>query len=454
MFQRNFLPKLGRRSFVRAAGVGAAAAPFLKILDTKAQMAPPPQRLLIFFSANGTMPDAWVPDGGERDFRFRRILEPLEPHRDDLLILQGIDQRSTNSGPGDGHQKGMGHILTGSDLLPGDTGGGCGSCAPVSWASSISIDQLVANRIGTETTFRSLELGVQTGGSNIWTRMVYRDGGEPLPPENDPYRAFERIFGDFDGDPFGIERRQRQRQSVLTSVQSDFDRLQSRLGRSDRERLQVHLDTVRELERRLETPTEGLGAHCAPPELGGRMDPQRNDNFPAMLGLQMDVATAAFACDLTRVASIQASRSVSQVSFPWIGVNDRHHDLSHEGDGNTSAKEKIIEINRWYATQFGELLTRLKSVPEPRLDGSMGTMLDNTLVVWVNELGKGNSHTRNDMPFVLAVNANGRFDTGRFLRLDRPHNDLWLTIARAYGVEVDRFGDPRFNEGELTALLA
>ena len=439
---------LTRRAFARTLGVGALALPFLRTLQTKAQPATAPKRFLVFFSPNGTIPDQWIPDGGETDFTFRRILEPLQPYRDQVLVLQGIDQRSSNSGPGDGHQVGMGHILTCRELLAGDTMGGCDSCAPVSWASGISIDQRIANHIGTDTPFRSVELGAMVGGSNIWTRMCYRAGAEPIPPETNPFNAFDRLFAGLEEDPFGNEQRLREGRSVLDAVQQDFAALQSRLGREDRARLEVHLEVVRELERRLESGIS-IGAECRAPMLGERLDTGRVENFPQTVELQMDVMAAAFACDLTRVGSLQWTNSVGNIPFGFIGVPDRHHDLSHEGDSNTDAVNKLVEINRWYAERFAGMMERLARIPE-----GDGTVLDNTVIVWVNELGKGNSHTRNDMPFVIGGSGGGALRTGRFHRYDRPHNDLWLTMLRVFGIEDESFGDTRFQTGVIDNLLA
>ncbi len=445
--------KLTRRGFVRnvaAAGAGAAALPFLTSGGKVASAADGfPTRFIVFFSPNGSIPSEWSPDGGETDFTMRRILAPLEPYRDKLLILDGIDGRSTSSGPGDGHQKGMGHMLTGRELLPGDTGGGCDSCAPVSWASGISVDQDIANHIGGDTAFRSLELGVRNGNSNnVWTRMCYRGASEPLPPDDDPYAVFERVFGDLTADPFGLERRRAMRQSVVDYLNQDYADLQSRVAREDALRMEQHIQGIRDIERRL---TAGnLGASCAAPDLGGRIDLSDINNMPAIGTMQMDLATMALACDLTRVVSLQWTNSVGGAASPWLGISEGHHSLSHEGDSNTDAVDKLVRINTWYAEQFAYLIQQLESVPE-----GDGTLLDNTCMIWVNELGKGNSHTRNDLPLVMAGSAGGYFRTGRCLRYgDTPHNDLLVTLTNAYGVEQETFGDTRFCNGPLTELLA
>lgn len=442
--------RIGRRAFAKSVGLGALALPYVASLRsrTRAQEGEIPKRLLVFFSPNGSVRENWRPSGGERDFALSTILQDLEPFKDRLTIIDGLDMRSTRFGPGDGHQMGMGHMLTATDLLPGDTMGGCDSCAPVSWAGGISIDQKIANHIGTTTPFRSVELAARPGGSNVWTRMAYAGPGEPIPPEDDPYRAFERLFADLEVDPGGAARRQLLQGSVLDAVQADFSSLQRRLGREDRERLQIHLDVISDLETRLASAGT-IGAACEAPMLGDRIDPTRDENFPMTVDLQMDIITAAFACDLTRVGSLQWNRSVGNVAFPWIGVPDRHHDLSHEGDGNADAMNKITEINRWYAGKLAELCARLDAIPEPG-----GTLLDNTLIIWVNELGRGNSHTRNDLPIVMAGSAGGAFDTGRYLQMDRSHADWLRTLAIGFGLPDEPFGRPDVNEGALTTLLA
>ena len=462
-FDPIFRPR-SRRSFLRTAAWGAAAggallSPFARLLDPSRAQAGGgaiPTRFLVVFSPNGTWPSEWTPDGGETDFRFRRVLAPLEPYRDRVLVTSGIDLSSTDAGPGDGHQKGMGHVLTGVPLLPGDVMGGCDSCPPVSWASDLSIDQAIADHIGESTRLRSLELGVLSADhANVWTRMCYRRASEPLPPESNPAAAYARVFGDPTLDPDAVRRRLALRQSLLDHQIGELSALESRLSSTDRERLQVHTETVRDLERRL-TLGGAVGASCGRPELGGTLDHRDDDNIEALARLQTDIMVMAFACNLTRVGSIQWSNSVGQAIYRHLGFGDRHHDLSHEGDGNGDAVEKIIRINTWWAEQYAHILERLAAIPE-----GDGTMLDHTVVLWVNELGKGNSHTLRDMPFVLAGNvprADGTptFATGRHVRFEctTPHNDLLITLARAYGIDTMQFGDRDFCSGPLTRLLS
>ena len=458
--------RMRRRAFLGSLGAGTLALPFLHSLGGGASFLGgrasaqdiPPQRLLVVFSGDGTIAEEWVPGGGETNFTLRRILAPLEAHRQKLLVLSGIDMLSTDAGPGDGHQKGMGHLLTGAELLPGDTMGGCTGCPPVSWASSISIDQAIADHIAASVTLRlrSLELGcLVSDQEDVWTRMSYRGASQPVPPINDPFAAFQAVFGDPTLDPAEARRRRALQQSVLDQNVRDFGRLAPRLSAPDRHLLDRHLAMVRDIETRLTAPG-ALGASCARPVLGAHVDVHDNANLPHLVDLQSEIMTMAFACDVTRVGSIMWENSVGNVDFSFMGIGARHHDLSHENDSNAAAIEHLVQINTFYAQKFAELLARLDAIPE----GNGQTMLDHTLVVWVNELGRGNSHSLRDIPFVLAGNVRNpdgtpHFRTGRHVHYDgdTSHNDLWTSVSQAFGMPTTHFGDRRYSNGPLPRMV-
>ena len=167
--------------------------------------------------------------------------------------------------------------------------------------------------------------------------------------------------------------------------------------------------------------------------------------------MQMDMLVHSLAADFTRVATFQITNSVGQPRMRWLGIDEGHHTLSHEPDSNEEAYEKLIKINTWYSEQVAYLTGKLAATPEP---GGEGSLLDNTTIVWTNELGKGNSHTRNNIPFVLLGGGLG-FKTGQAIDFKRvPHNRLLMSVCEAMGAPVPAFGNPDFcSDGLLTGLV-
>lgn len=410
----------------------ALALPLLDAFTARtADAVPFPKRLVVVFTPNGTVADAWTPSGGEHDFVLGEILSPLAAHRDDLLILSGIDGESSYHGPGDNaHWNGMGHMLTGTELV--DLGNS------VFWGGGISVDQLVAQRIGGSTRFPSLELAVEPNPGQVASRMSYLGAGRPVPPESDPTALFHRLFGGITPDL------QARRQSVLDAVKGDIASLSPRLGAADRQKLSTHLDAVRAVEKSL---FAGPAVACDAISIG------RDDvrDMPAVGKDMIAMLVRALACDLTRVVTLQWSEAVSMTRMTWLGIDDAHHDLSHLPIADPVVKSKLVAINRWYAGQFAALLDAMKAVPE-----GDGTLLDHSLVVWCNELGDGAIHSRRALPYVLAGRCGGALTTGRFLRYGEavgqpapPHNDLLTAICRAMDVAVDSFGNPAYCTGAL-----
>lgn len=451
-----------RRAFLRGAGGVAVGLPFLASMwprRARAEEGAFPKRFIVFFSPNGTIERAWLPSGSETNFTFGQILQPLEAMKEKLLVLDGIDMTSAHNGPGDGHQTGMGHMLTARELLEGDLFEGGGGSGRVGWAGGISVDQQIANVVGARTKLKSLELGVQVHGSTVWSRMSYLGPNQPIPPENDPRAVFARLFADIGVSPAELVRVQSRRKSILDLVAAEYASLAPKLDSFDRHKLTAHLEAIREVEKRLTVDFQGAAETCIVPPAPGapadaapewtsdfHMQPQ---NYEAVGRAQIDLMVAALACDLTRVASLQYSHSVSQHVFTNLGLSQAHHDLSHEGDSNTDAQDKLVLINRFYAQQFAYLLQKLDSLPE-----GDETMLDHTCVVWVNELSKGNSHSRDNMKYVIAGSCGGYFKTGRFLKFTfQTHNDFLLTLCHAMGLQdMTSFGDARWSTGPLSIL--
>ncbi|XXT23498.1 DUF1552 domain-containing protein [Sorangium sp. So ce429] len=442
--------RLDRRTFLRGAGGLAVALPFLDAMSGSASAVEFPKRFVVFFTGLGTVKQAWQPTGTETAFELGEILAPLSPYRDKLLVIEGVDMESAHNGPGDPHQQGIGQALTGTELQAGTLFPyACDPAALVGWGGGISVDQFLAARLGQRTKLSSLELGVQVQYANVSSRISYLGPGQPVPPEDDPRAVFDRLFNDLSADPADLERRRALRRRVLGSVMEDYGSLSRQLGGEDRQKLEHHLEAVSEIEKRLDAPGL-LGGACAVPELGERLDVYANDSFPAIGRLQMDLLAMALACDLTRVASIQWSATQAGKVFTWLGQSDTHHALSHSSPGHQAKQQQLVDIGRWQAEQLAYLLGKLDAVPE-----GAGTLLDNTIVLWCTDISAGQSHSRRDMPYVIAGRAGGALRTGRFLSFaGDPHNNLLVALCNAMGVDVSTFGNPAYCTGPLPGLLA
>jgi hypothetical protein len=432
-----------RRDFLRQVGLGAAAIPFICNLPSLgfANTGGRKQRLVVLFSPNGVVPSAFWPDEEGESFTLKESLTPLEPFRDRTLLLHGLCDKVR--GDGDNHMRGIGCLLTGVELFPGNIQGG--SHTPAGWASGLSIDQEIRNflqgRPETRTRFGSLEFGVMVPErADTWTRMVYTGPNKPVAPIDDPYQMFQKLYGQV--------KDRKHLTSVLDDVEEDLKRLSAIVSSQDRQLLEEHATFVREMEQELRAGSDQDVGHAVPELEPGVKD--ENDNMPRICQMQIDLMVHSFAADFTRIATLQLTNSVGQARMRWIGVDEGHHELSHEPDKNEEAQDKLTRINKWYCEQLAYLAKRLAETPEP---GGEGSLLDNTLIIWTNELGKGNSHTLDDIPFVLVGGAPG-FKMGRSLKLGKvPHNRLLLSLAHSFGHEIERFGNPDFcGDGPLTGL--
>lgn len=435
-----------RRRFLADLGLGAAAAPFVIGLPsvTGAAVDPAPRRLIVVFSPNGTLPDAFWPDKAGAITELKPILKPLEKFRDSLTTVQGLANRV--GGDGDNHMRGMSCLLTGERLFPGNIQGG--SHTPAGWAKGISIDQEIRNflqtRDDTRTRFGSLEFGVAVPDrSDPWTRMVYAGPNKPVAPIDDPRRMLDKLYGDTKDAESLL--------SIVDGVKDDLRRVSGKLSPEDRRMLDEHLALVAQMEKELAAAdTDDPLNHPVP-----QVDPHIelvNDNTPRISRIQIDLLVNSFANNMARVGSLQYMRSVGQARMNWLGVPDGHHALSHEPDNNKAARAKLLKINVWFAGELAYLAQKLRDTPEP--GGAPGNMLDNTLIVWTNELGKGNSHTLNDIPTVLLGGKNMGIPGGRAIKVPRgtAHNRFLITLAHAMGHNIKSFGMQNLATGGPIAL--
>ena len=434
--------RIHRRQFIKRLGLTTASLPFIMGLPSLGLAAParPRQRLVIVFSPNGTIPDQYWPDETGTDFKLKEILSPLAPYKDRMLIVKGLSNKVR--GDGDGHMRGMSCLLTGIELLPGNIQGG--SDTPAGWASGPSIDQEIKgyfqSREETRTRFGSLEFGVGvTDRADPWTRMSYGGANQPIAPISDPYQMYQKLYGQL--------RDKENLQSILEDVSDDLKKVRKLISAEDRRLLDQHEALVRQMEHEVsEAGRQKL--RVGPPSFEEGVTDQ-NDNVPRLSRMQIDLMVNSFANDMARVATLQYTKSVGQAKMNWLNINDNHHTLSHEPDKNTDAVEKLVKINKWFCGELHYLVDKLATTSEP---GGQGSMLDHTLLVWTNELGKGNSHTLDNIPFVLIGGGFG-FQMGRSLKLeDVPHNRLHLALAHGAGHRIETFGKPSLCTGGALKL--
>jgi hypothetical protein len=436
---------MSRRSLLGLTGGGIGAVPFLPLLQPRAARAASsyPRRLIVMLGPLNGLQPGWVPSGTGTNFTLGQRLAPLTPFRDRLLVLSGLDG-ANYIGFADGHKHGMAGLWTAS-TYDSRTG----------WPQNRSVDQEIARVHGNETPFRSVQFGVQADleANNVFANMIYSGPNSPISAVSDPYKLIDRLFGGGEsgmpGNAAG-ERLRFEQKSIVDEVRGAVDRLASRVGASDRYKLQAHIEALRAIEKRLDG-TAGAGPSATTPTCmvptpaGPRIDLRANDSFPALYRLQTDLMVAALACDRTRIVSFQPLNSISTAIFKWAGVTtDFHFGTMHGRD-----EAARVRINDWFVAQFTYLLEALDAVPEGE-----GTLLDHTTVVWAGEFAQGN-HANNPTPFLMAGGGkNPGWKLGRHLALsDTRHARVLQTLLHSYGIEIARFGDLDEGLGPLPGLL-
>jgi hypothetical protein len=338
-------------------------------------------------------------------------------------------------------------VWTGSNLSQGSAFNFQGY--PFDWVDGPSVDQVIAMSVGAATRFPSLELGVNSGSNAPNNRMIYAGPRQPVQPETSPQRAFSRLFTGFTGganrDPVA-DRARLEKKSVLDLVTGQLARVRGSVGAADQQKLDAHAAAIREIETRL--GTTGPVVSCAKPTAPAST---MASDVPGLVTGQLDVLAAALACNLTTVASLQLKVGDNDNNpYPWLGVTDGHHPLSHSGDGDTVARDKLTKIYTWYADRLAYFLGNLDAIPEGN-----GSLLDNTLVVWSTEVGKGNTHSFSKLPVVLAGGLGGAVTTGRYLQYNNvPHNRLLVALCHAMGLaQVQKFGSTDQGTGSLDGFI-
>ncbi len=426
--------RLPRRTLLR--GLGASVAlPFLDAMTPAfaGVSRQRPLRLSFLYVPNGVTVEDWAPKGSGRDFEFSRILKPLEPFRERLLVLSGLAHKNAyalGDGPGD-HARAGACFLTG--VHPKKTAG-----ADIS--NGISADQIAARALASQTRLPSLELGCEdsrtvgncdSGYSCAYTNSIsWRGPTSPMPPETNPRMVFERLFGAEELDPAARARRARERKSVLDAVSDRTRQLSGALGPSDRRKLDEYLYAVREIERQIERAEKQDRPVVPSIEKPAGIPPAFSDYMNLMFELQI----VAFQADLTRVTTLMFGREGSLRTYAEIGVPDSHHPLTHHRR-QPDFVEAVTKINVYHTELFARFLERLQSTK----DGD-GSLLDRTTLVYGSAIADGDKHTHEDLPALL---IGGGLPGGRHVVFpkDTPMTNLFLTLLERMDVPLEKLGD-------------
>lgn len=413
------------------SGIGAGLA--LPLLDSMipastawaATPAVPPKRFGAVFVPHGERPGYWNPKKIGADFELSPILEPLADFRDDLTVVSELCD------PVDGHAVTVAAWLSGS--IPKRT-------VAEDVYAGITIDQVIAQKIGRETVFPSLEVATEDftgyiGGCDPAYACAYintlswKSPTQPLPMEINPRVLFERMFG----RPGTAEQRlarMKTGRSILDSIQDDLKDLQLDLGAHDRSRLGDYLDHVRETEARIQRAEKQADSSVRIPDAPIGIP----DSFPEHIALQFELIALAFMTDLTRVFTFMLSRDVTQRTYPEIGITEPHHALSHHS-GVEEKKAQLVKLNRYHVSMFEKFLQRLRQTPE-----GDGTLLDNSMIMFGSGMSESQVHSRIDIPTLLVGGFGKRGSRHIQAAKETPIANFLLSLGQHYGVEMDSFG--------------
>jgi hypothetical protein len=431
---------LPRRTFLR--GVGATLGlPLLEAMlpalspAARAQVVAP-TRFTGIFVPHGAAPGYWIPESNERNFKFPFIFEPLQPFRERVVLTSGLWSQSSENPPG---VTGADHFVASAFLCavkPRKTTG-----ADVE--AGVTIDQVIAQKIGQETLLPSVQLAVEDPGANasncgegyscVYTNTIsWATPVRPLPMQVNPQVVFERLFGDGGTAAERALRREQQR-SILDSVTDSLATLEGKVGAADRVRLDQYLTDVREIERRLQIATQ---ASSETPPIA--MPYGVPESFDEHIKLQFDLLALAFQADITRVATLLYARDLTGRVYPESGTNISFHGGSHHAE-DPGRVAQYARLNRYHVQTLAYFAAKLKSIEE-----GDGTLLDHSLVLYGSNMGNSNQHLHYDVPHVLVGGASGRLEGNRHLKFPSktvPSGNLLLSILDRFDVHEDSFGD-------------
>jgi hypothetical protein len=436
---------LPRRTFLKGIGT-AVALPFLDAMipAARAQSLARPLRMAFVYVPNGIDMRHWNPsyDGTLQELPL--ILKSLEPLKKDITLLSSLTHntgRALLDGAGD-HGRCAGSYLTGVQVKK----------TVVDIKASVSCDQLVANEIGKQTRFPSIEVGLEdarqagdcdSGYSCAYTNnLAWRNETQPLPPILDPRSLFDRLFGeDAALSPEARAQRNKYRQSILDFITEDTRALQRQLGPTDKQKLDQYLSSIRDIELQIQKAEKDnalIDPHMEKP-YGIPQD------FAEHFQLMTAMLTVAFQADLTRVVTFMVTREGSSRAYRELGISDGHHPLTHHRN-QIELMDKVSRINAYHAGEFAKWLEVLRSTAEPG-----GSILDNSMIVYGAGLSDGNAHLHHDLPTLIAGSGGNFIKTGRRIvfRKETPMCNLFLTMMDRMGCHMENFGD---STGHLEGL--
>lgn len=444
-------PKLPRRLFLKGAGATLGLPLLNGMLPTNgwsAQATGAPNRLAFVFVPNGVVVPSWTPASDNADWQLSTTLEPLAAVKDQLCVMTGLAQdngHAKGDGPGD-HARSAAVFLTGAHPVKTDG---------ANIKAGVSVDQIAAEKIGSQTRLPSIEIGTE-GGRNAGqcdsgyscaysNNISWKTPSTPMSKEVNPKLVFERLFGA--NDPESIKNRAKRdfyRKSILDVVSDDATKLSSRLGQTDRQKLDEYFTSVREIELRIERSKEEMAKQKVPEIDLPKRIPKALDEH---LRLMFDLLALAFETDTTRIATFMMANEGSNRSYPMVGVNDGHHHLSHH-QNKEDWLASLQKIDQYLITHFARFLERLKNTPE-----GDGSILDHSMIVYGSAISDGNRHNHNDLPILLAGRGGGTIASNRHLVYpkDTPLNNLFLSMLDRVGAGVERLGD---STGRLDRLDA
>ncbi|HXR45514.1 MAG TPA: DUF1552 domain-containing protein [Pseudolysinimonas sp.] len=435
---------LPRRTFLQGMGVAVS----LPLLDAmlpaftalaRAQ-ARPRTRFGAIYVPNGAIMEQWIPERVGAGFDFKPILKPIEAFKDQMVVVSNLTRSHPGSQVGD-HAVSAAGFLTG--VWPKRT-------EAEDVLANTSVDQVVAQQIGQDTPFPSIEVATEdfTGyvgacspGFNCayLNTVSWSTPSTPLPMDINPRVVFERMFGQA-GSPAQRAARIRDERSMLDSISAEARQLQRGLGARDNQRVTEYLDNLREIERRIQRAESRNVTNVALETPVGVPD-----SFEDHVNLMYDLMAVAYQADVTRVFTFMLSRELSQRTYPNIGVTEQHHTVSHHGNDAQKIAQNV-KVNTYHMTLFARFLEKLRSLP----DGD-GSVLDHSLIVYGGGMGNPNGHASDPLPVVAVGGGTGKGHRHIQVRKQTPIGNLWLAVANQYGSRLESFGD---SDGRIEDFFA